>query len=47
MVARSKLEAISDLQRTRLTEMLNMLVKEGKIERFGAGRGVRYKIKLE
>jgi len=47
MVARSELEAVSDLHRTRLTEMLNVLVKAGKIERLGAGRGVRYKIKLE
>lgn len=47
MVARSELEIISSLQRTRLTEVLNKLVQEGKLERFGAGRGVRYKIKLQ
>ena len=47
MVARSELEVISSLQRTRLTEVLNKLVQEGKLERFGAGRGVRYKIKLQ
>lgn len=47
MIPRSEIEVISGLQRTRLIEVLNRLVDEGKLERHGAGRGVKYALSLE
>jgi predicted transcriptional regulator len=44
-VSRSGLDLVTGLQRTRLTEVLNKLISEGKIVRTGGGRSVRYKLK--
>jgi predicted transcriptional regulator len=44
-VSRSELDLVTGLQRTRLTEVLNELISEGKIVRTGGGRSVRYKLK--
>lgn len=46
-VSRSELDLVTGLRRTRLTEVLNKLVSEGKIIRTGGGRGVRYKLKYD
>jgi ATP-dependent DNA helicase RecG len=44
-MSRSNLEAATGLGKTRLIEVLNNLIENGKIERTGKSRGVKYGLK--
>jgi ATP-dependent DNA helicase RecG len=46
-MSRSSLETATGLGKTRLVEVLNNLVENGKIERKGKSRGVKYELKGE